>query len=128
MVHLIVHLATKVRYAGPVQYRAMWWTERFLGKVKGMVHSRIHPEGAIAEGYIFEESLNFYSRYVSGCQTVFNRPRRHVDCSVHIQNNYLVKLRRPLSASASEELDLTAWIQAQRCVLFNYPKISKFTK
>ena len=128
MVHLTVHLATEVRLAGPVHYWSMWFTESFVGRVTRMVHSRSQPEGAIAEGYIFEETLNFCSKYLDGCQTVFNRPSRHGDNSEHNKENYLRIFGHPKSASASSQLDFTAWTQAQRCVLFNYPTISNYTK
>jgi hypothetical protein len=51
MVHLTIHLASKVRMAGPVQYRGMWARERFVGKLKNMVVNTCHPEGSIAENY-----------------------------------------------------------------------------
>ena len=126
MVHLTTHLATEVRLAGPVQYRAMWFTERYMGKMKGSVNCRSHPEGSIAEAYVFDESLTFCSRYLRGCTTEFNRPTRHEDNNNRTKDKYLIVLGRPLSASAITQLELTTWTQAQRCVLFNYPNISAF--
>jgi hypothetical protein len=57
MEHLVIHLASEVRLAGPVQFRNMWTTEIFMGKMKNMIHTRSHPEGSIAKGYVFDESL-----------------------------------------------------------------------
>ena len=128
MVHLTVHLATEVRLAGPVQYRAMWFPERYMGKMKSMVNSRSHPEGAIAEGYVFDESLTFCSRYLTGCPSVFNRPTRHEENNGQMQGQYLTKIGRPMTASAAIQLGFTTWTQAQRCVLFNYPNIGTFTQ
>ena len=44
-----------------------------MGKLKGHVRSRSHPEGSIAEGYLFDECLTFCSRYLEGYETRFSR-------------------------------------------------------
>ena len=79
MVHVIIHLVTEVRNSGPVQYRSMWSPERYIGKLKNMVHNYCYPKGSIAEGYIFDESLTYFSRYLHGSTTKFNRAPRHDD-------------------------------------------------
>ncbi|PKU86043.1 hypothetical protein MA16_Dca001874 [Dendrobium catenatum] len=61
--HLIIHLATEERTGGPVYYRWMYPIERFMGKLKSYVQNRSCPEGSIAECYIVEECLTFYSLY-----------------------------------------------------------------
>jgi len=79
MVHLTIHLAIEVRLAGPVHYRNMYPIERCLSKYKSMVTTRSHPEGAIVEGYQFNESMTFCSRYL---QNTSNQPcasASHVD-------------------------------------------------
>ena len=102
---------------------------RYMGKMKGSVNCRSHPEGAIAEAYIFDESLTFCSRYLTGCNTMFNRPIRHEETSgqLAMEDQYLSIIGRPISASATAQLDFTSWTQAQCCILFNYPKISPYT-
>ena len=45
-------------------------------KLKGFVRTKSHPEGSIAEGYVFDESLTYCSRYLQGCETRFNRKCR----------------------------------------------------
>ena len=130
MEHLIVHIATEVLYAGPVQFRNMWSPERFIGKVKNWVHTRSHPEGSIAESYVFDESLTFCSRYLHDCSTKFNKASRHDDistCSTS-SDRYLRIIGRPMSGFYVEELDHTSWIQAQRHVLFNYPQILMYAE
>jgi hypothetical protein len=77
MEHLTIHLATEVRHAGPAHFRDMWSTEMFIGNLKNMVHTRSHPEGSIAEGYILDESMTFCSRYLHGANTKPNQPACH---------------------------------------------------
>ena len=45
-------------------------------KLKGFVRTKSHPEGSIAEGYVFDESLTYCSHYLQGCETRFNRKCR----------------------------------------------------
>jgi hypothetical protein len=44
--------------------------------VKGYVRNKAHPEGSIAEGYILEECLTFWSRFLDE-DTKDNRVDRH---------------------------------------------------
>jgi hypothetical protein len=96
MVHLTIHLATEVRLAGPVHYRNMYPIERCLSKYKSMVTTRSHPEGAIAEGYQFNESMTFCSRYL---QNTNNQP-----CASASHLPYLKIVGLPLSGPSTCEL------------------------
>ncbi|KAM3332499.1 hypothetical protein ACQJBY_027972 [Aegilops geniculata] len=78
-VHLAVHLPQQARLGGPVQYRWMFFIERFLGTLKGMVSNRAHPEGLIAEAYVMKECSTFCSMYLHGIETRFNRQERNFD-------------------------------------------------
>jgi hypothetical protein len=40
MAHLIIHLVTEVRIGGQVHYRSACSTERFIGNLKNMVHTK----------------------------------------------------------------------------------------
>lgn len=64
MAHLPIHLVNEIRLGGPVQYRWMFFMERYLGKLKSYVRNWCLPEGCIAEGYLAEECLTFCSRYL----------------------------------------------------------------
>ncbi|XP_051202273.1 uncharacterized protein [Lolium perenne] len=132
MEHLVIHLPAEVRLAGPVQFRNMWSTEMFIGNMKNWVHNRSHPEGSIAESYLFDECLTFCSRYVDDCNTKFNRAPRHDDNLTSSANKncskYLTIFGRPLSACSISELDYLSWTQAQKYVLFNYEHISSYTE
>ncbi|TVU32396.1 hypothetical protein EJB05_24126 [Eragrostis curvula] len=132
MVHLTTHLATEVMLGGPVHYRNMYPIERYLSTLKNMVRTRSHPEGAIAEGYLFAESLTFCSQYLHDCETKFSRTARHNDnINPSVASNqfpYLRKVGRPLLGSCAMELDHTSWVQAQRYVLINYPHITSYVE
>ncbi|XP_025692596.1 uncharacterized protein [Arachis hypogaea] len=79
MVHLTVHLVEEAKLGGPVHYRYMYPIERELGHLKSHVRNRAQAEASIAEGYLAEECLTFYSRYFEDIETRFNRPRRVCD-------------------------------------------------
>ncbi|XP_065872964.1 uncharacterized protein [Euphorbia lathyris] len=79
MVHLVVHLASEAKIAGPVQYRWMYFVERDLHTKKLNVRNKAKPEGSIAEAYIAYECLTFCSRYLVGIDTIFNQNPRNFD-------------------------------------------------
>ncbi|XP_026390034.1 uncharacterized protein LOC113285343 [Papaver somniferum] len=102
MVHLLIHLPTKARIGGPVQYRWMYPIERYLYTLKKYVRNKAHPEGSIAEGYLADECVTFLSRYLKDVESRINRPVRYVD-DTHIGNAAWIFLsgnqkgnRRPL--------------------------------
>ncbi|XP_039145550.1 uncharacterized protein LOC120282769 [Dioscorea cayenensis subsp. rotundata] len=64
MVHLAIHLPREAMLGGPVHYRWMYPIERFLAKLKAYVRNKARPEGCIAETYISNECLMFYSMYL----------------------------------------------------------------
>jgi len=79
MIHLVVHLASEAKVAGPVHYRWMYPIERYLLTLKKYGRTRSHPEGSIAEGYLAEESLTFCSRFLHNVETKSNRMERYID-------------------------------------------------
>ncbi|XP_028066963.1 uncharacterized protein LOC114269797 [Camellia sinensis] len=83
MVHLAIHLPREAMLGGPVQYRWMYPIERLLGRLKGFVANKAHPEGSIAEAYISKECTTFCSMYLDGVETLFNRPERNYDMGDH---------------------------------------------
>ena len=76
------------------------------------MHNKTYREGSIAEGYITEECLAFYSSYFKSVETAFNWPVRNVEES--------------MGAMVSITLDSNSWIQAYHYVLFNCEEISLF--
>lgn len=96
-------------------------------RCKGYVRTKIHPEGSIAEGYLFDESLTFCSRYLHG-ETRFNRPVRNDDGQsreIYSSTPYFC-IGRGLVGKCSMNLDYKTWLQAHRYVLFNYDNIQPF--
>ena len=109
MVHLMVHLPTESKIAGPAQYRWMFPFERYMplifnnayliylqfsyflttraeffldrkmGQYKGYVNNRARPEGCIAERYLDDECLTFISRYLHDVPTRFNQTERNME-------------------------------------------------
>lgn len=127
MVHLMVHLPAQAMIAGPVHFRSMWAVERYIGKLKGHVHTRSHVEGSIAEGYLFDESLTFCSHYLDG-ETRFNRVRNDggLDMEVDDTTPFFHNIGRGLAGKCMVMLDNKTWLQAHKYVLFNYDNIEPY--
>ncbi|XP_028074364.1 uncharacterized protein LOC114276753 [Camellia sinensis] len=115
MEHLPIHLAEEAKIAGPVQYRWMYFIERYLMTLKLYMRNRSHPKGSIAEGYLVEECMTFCSRYLDDVESKLNRPIRNYDVS----DNPGILLGHALGKGEGFALDNTSWVQAHRYVLFN---------
>ncbi|XP_073152786.1 uncharacterized protein [Henckelia pumila] len=115
MIHLTVHLVREVKLCGPVWYRHMYPSERFMKILKGYVRNRNRPEGCIAECYIAEEAVEFCSDYLSNVHTI-GIPSRHRE----------VELTRPLSGSAMHSTSLDELHQAHLHVLANDIEIDPY--
>jgi hypothetical protein len=99
-------------------------------RCKGYVRTRSHPEGSIAESYLFDESLTFWSRYLHG-ETRFNQKKRNDDgLDVDLINTtpFFHNEGRGLVGKHSVTLDHKTWLQAHRYVLFNYDHIEPYLK
>ncbi|XP_015621186.2 uncharacterized protein [Oryza sativa Japonica Group] len=107
VVHLAVHLPQQARLGGPVQYRWMFFIERFLGTLKGMVSNRAHPEGSIAEAYIMKECSTFCSMYLNGIETRFNREERNYDGERQFADRYSIFLSRFCAFGHKDDVILT---------------------
>ncbi|XP_021985970.1 uncharacterized protein LOC110882197 [Helianthus annuus] len=127
MVHLPIHLVNEVTLGGPVQYRWMFFMERYLCKLKSYVRNKSHPEGSIAEGYLIEECLTFCSHYMHG---VHASPNTHaVDNDDLEEENELIEPvfvngGHPLGGKTRRQgkvftLDAHLMEQAHRYALFN---------
>ena len=102
---------------------------RYLGHCKGHVRTRSHPEGSIAEGYLFDEGLTLCSRYLKGCDTRFTRQDNNVEVLNNETSNtspYLCHKGQGLGSIVS--LSNNSWIQAHRYVLFNHNEIEPYVK
>ncbi|XP_058746586.1 uncharacterized protein LOC131619515 [Vicia villosa] len=124
MVHLPIHLVNEVRLGGPVQFRWMYPTERYLCKLKNYVRNRAYPEGSIAKGYLAEEAITFCSRYLhSNVDTRFNRKSRNYDVTDSLEtdpDDYFTTAGRPLGGAGKPfHLDVKSKDDAHRYILFN---------
>ena len=99
-------------------------------RCKGFVHTRSHPEGSIAESYLFDETLTYCSRHIKG-ETQFTRQIRN-DQGLGMETSsttpFFSNLGRGLVGKHSVLLDNKTWIQAHRYVLFNYDHIEPYLK
>ncbi|XP_074350605.1 uncharacterized protein LOC141689954 isoform X8 [Apium graveolens] len=64
----------QVLQGGPVHSRWMFETERHMGLYKRYVRNMARPDSSIAEAYIVDEAVSFWSRYVSNIETRYTRP------------------------------------------------------
>ncbi|KAM0844119.1 hypothetical protein ACQ4PT_057267 [Festuca glaucescens] len=130
MVHLMVHLPSQVRLGGTVLSRNMYPVERFLMTLKRYVRTRSHPEGSIAECYVFDESLTFCSQYLHGCETRYNRKARNDDGTNHNNEDILPyfskNVGRALVGNSIVTMDNQAWLQAHNYVLNNSDHMEPF--
>jgi hypothetical protein len=101
-----------------------------MGNLKGHVHTRSHVEGSIAEGYLFEETLTFCSRYLDG-ETRFNRGGRNdgdLDMEIASATPFFHNSGRGLAGKCQVMLEYKTWLQAHKYVLFNYDHIEPYLK
>ncbi|XVE92524.1 hypothetical protein REPUB_Repub01dG0104600 [Reevesia pubescens] len=129
MVHLVVHLATEAKLAGPVHYRWMYPIERFLLTLKNYVKNRNYPEGSIAEGYIADECITHCSRYFEGVETRFNRIIRNddgVELSPVQDAPLHIILGRPVGKVDDVIFYDKTLMQAHRYVLYNCDSVTPF--
>lgn len=101
--------------------------------MKNFVHVRSHPEGNIAEGYVFDETISFCSTYVNDYETRVSKVTSNIDGSNDSSstngNKYLRIIGRPMSARFEvDELDLDSWTEAEKYVLFKFPSISYYVQ
>ncbi|KAK8949445.1 hypothetical protein KSP39_PZI005964 [Platanthera zijinensis] len=121
MVHLPILLANEVRFGGPVQFRWMYYMERYLGELKSFVRNKSRPEGSIAEAYLAKESLTFCSRYLSSdVDTEMNRMTRNT-CEFP-NTGYFVGARILFS------LDQRSQNQAHGYILFNSDGVEDYIR
>ena len=65
MIHLTIHLGRETRLCGLVLFRWMYPFERYMKTLKDYVRNYARPEGCIAESYLAEECMKFFSEFLS---------------------------------------------------------------
>ena len=49
----------EIEIAGVVSTRWMFWVERFMGVLKGLIRQRDRPEGSMSEGWVLGECMYY---------------------------------------------------------------------
>ncbi|CAL2255934.1 unnamed protein product [Prunus armeniaca] len=111
MVHLVVHLVREVRLCGPVYFAWMYPFERYMKVLKGYVQNCTFPEGCIAERYIAEEPVEFYTEHLSEVNTV------------GVPSSQKMGVSKPLSSCTVSFVDQDLLNQAHLYVLENTEKV-----
>ncbi|MCO5604795.1 hypothetical protein L7F22_058967 [Adiantum nelumboides] len=62
-VHVLIHLVDEIEIAGVISTRWMFWVERFMGVLKGLVRQRARPEGSMSEGWVLGECMYYLAEY-----------------------------------------------------------------
>ena len=103
---------------------------RFLSKLKSYCRNKCYPEGSIIEGYLAEECMTFYSRYLEDVETRLNKPSRNAGPNDHnLADTYLFQsYGEAIGKVEIAELDDISWIQAHRYVLFHHDSIEPLRK
>ncbi|XP_031741715.1 uncharacterized protein LOC116403911 [Cucumis sativus] len=84
MIHLTVHIVREVKLCGPIYLRWMYPFERLMKVIKNSVRNRYRPEGCIAESYLIEEAVEFYTDFLFGVDSIGLGTRKsqdHLDTS-----------------------------------------------
>ncbi|MCO5594313.1 hypothetical protein L7F22_048342 [Adiantum nelumboides] len=63
-VHVLIHLVDEIEIAGVVSTRWMFWVERFMGVLKGLVRQRAQPEDSMSEGWVLGECMYYLAEYL----------------------------------------------------------------
>ena len=103
---------------------------RFLSKLKSYCRNKRYPEGSIAEAYLAEECMTFYSRYLDDVETRLSRPNRNAGLTDHnLADTYLFQsFGEPIDKVEIAELDHLSWVQAHRYVLFHHESMEPLRK
>ncbi|MCO5584786.1 hypothetical protein L7F22_038718 [Adiantum nelumboides] len=62
--HVLIHLVEEIEIAGVVSTRWMFWVERFMGVLKGLVRQRARPKGSMSEGWVLGECMYYLVKYL----------------------------------------------------------------
>ncbi|KAL4016619.1 hypothetical protein IC575_024271 [Cucumis melo] len=113
MVHLTVHLVREVKLCEPIYLRWMYPFERFMKVIKNAVRNRNRPKGCIAEGYILEEAVEFFSEFLCRVDPI------GLGCQKLKDNSDYSELGKPLSSGVTSIPEQELLYQAHRYVLEN---------
>jgi len=66
MTHRTLHVVEKLDVCGLVHAKWMHLIERALKMFKTYVRNRAHPKASMAEGYLYDETIGFVTKYAQG--------------------------------------------------------------
>ena len=109
MWHLPIHLAKQVQQCGLVSNTWCYPIERYMGFFKRYIRKRSRPEACIANAYMYEEALGFYTKYFK----LYTHTKRRVwdddeepgDCGEVLLGTYENKVLSP-----EERQSIHSWI------------------
>ncbi|KAL6582754.1 hypothetical protein OROMI_004832 [Orobanche minor] len=116
MVHLTVHLIYETRMCGPARMRWMYLVERYLKILKDYSMNRSRPEGCIAERYLIEEAIEFWSEFIPNVEAIGLPSARH---------NGRVD-GEGVTGGRQVEIDSAQWHRVHLCVLHNNVDVVPF--
>ncbi|KAH1073117.1 hypothetical protein J1N35_025445, partial [Gossypium stocksii] len=101
-----------------------------LCKLKYYFRKKHYPKGSIVEGYLVEECMTFWSRYLEDVETRLNRPSRNARLTNHnLAETYLFRSYGELIGKVEiTHLDDRSWVQAHQYVLFDHNSIEPLCK
>ncbi|XP_074323280.1 uncharacterized protein LOC141660216 [Apium graveolens] len=116
MVHLTIHLIYETRMCGPARMRWMYPVERYLKILKEYVMNRSRPEGCIAERYLIEEAIEFWSEFIPNVDVIGLPVNPH---SGRIDG-------KGVTGGQQVEIDHAQWHRVHLCVLHNTVDVVPF--
>nr|XP_017227491.1 PREDICTED: uncharacterized protein LOC108203237 [Daucus carota subsp. sativus] len=118
MIHLTVHLVYETRMCGPARVRWMYPVERYLKILKEYVMNRSRPEGCIAERYLIEEAIEFWSEFIPNVEAIGLPSDRH---SGRIDGE-------GVTGGQQIEINSAQWRRVHLCVLHNTVDVVPFAE
>ncbi|BBN70447.1 hypothetical protein Prudu_1477S000600 [Prunus dulcis] len=104
-------LPVAIRYVSEKLARWMYRFERYMKVLNGYVQNRTRPEGCIAEWYIVEEAVEFFTQHLPNVSTV------------GVQSSQKMRVSKPLSGCTMSLVDWDLLNQAHLYVLENTEEV-----
>lgn len=116
MIHLTLHMIYETKMCGPARIRWMYPVERYLKILKEYVMNRSRPEGCIAERYLIEKEIEFWSEFIPNVEGIGLPSDRH---SGRIDGEGVTE-------GQQVEINSVKWHKVHLCVLHNTVDVVPF--
>jgi hypothetical protein len=117
--HHIVHIPLELFMAGPVRPRWMYFVERYLHGLKGMVRQMARPESCIAEGYITQEAIRYVAQFCPDLDPKWGSQL------LEEEDSQILEELLPTS-HVEKQMTEVVYEQAHKFVLLNHPAMEKW--